>query len=375
MLIKLRFIGLLFILLLSTSASGQSYQTMSLQELMEDQNYWQNVVSETDWDFFKVYDKFGRVNENAPPVFLPRSEGRRIWLEATFGKDCWTYDSNGKQVVDIAKIAQTYNASHEDINNKLAAQRIAMSEYSSGIKSWHRFNTIPKIEDAIRNHPDNQYNPDNLVNNDEWWYCPDYDGDPTLVLREDCIEYYMGMRKADQHGLSKYTAHELIAKLRLYSDNRKQEILHHPDNPNNPLNPYDPNIDPYIPEPEPTPATHCHSIGPAGDGFMIGDRQLGNHCMYHQNGRLSHEVPYAHGVRHGTERTYFDSGEKREERTYWNGELNGKQFTWYRNGNYSSTKNFEDGKSRGEYRTYYEDGRPTACFTYHSNGKRTKCPL
>ena len=122
-------------------------------------------------------------------------------------------------------------------------------------------------------------------------------------------------------------------------------------------------------------ATHCHSIG--SGSYMIGDKNtLGNWCSYHQNGRLSQEIPYAHGKRHGTAREYFDNGERRAEYTYWNGKKNGQKFVWYRNGHLRSKHYYQDDKLDGEARTYYEqDGRPSTCWFYPHDGKRYKCPL
>jgi hypothetical protein len=152
-------------------------------------------------------------------------------------------------------------------------------------------------------------------------------------------------------------------------------IRNHPDNPHNKNNTLDDNF--YSPEPE---ATHCHSVGPAGQGFMVGTNQLGNWCMYHQNGRLSEEIPYAHGNRHGTAREYFDNGKLRAEYTYFNGKKNGKKRVWYRSGEYEneilkSEHNYEDDRLHGEARTWYQNGNPSTCWRYNYGQKLYKCPL
>lgn len=228
-----------------------------------------------------------------------------------------------------------------------------------------------------------------IVYNDEVWLFPTTGSDIPLVLpREEGIALSLDARtNLTGRTLSKNEVFDTIDYLRDYSDGIKQQmrntsipqlteyIKHHPDNPNNPLNPYDPNVDPYEPGPEPSGATHCHSIGPNGKGFMVGDKQLGSHCMYHQNGRLSQEMPYAHGKKHGTARNYYDNGEKSAEYPYWNGKKNGQQLSWYRNGNLKGRHYFEDNQLHGEARTYYEDGRPTACWLYDHGRRISRCPL
>ena len=159
MLIKLRFIGLLLILSLSSSIFGQDYRSMSLNELTEDLTYWHNVVDQKDWWFFKKHDRYGRVIEDAPPVFLRRNEGVRIEFEAKYGKDFFFYHSGGILSMDADKMAKAYNRSVWEIELELDAIFGAMLNYSDKNKEWHRKNTIPTIEDAIRNHQDNPFKP------------------------------------------------------------------------------------------------------------------------------------------------------------------------------------------------------------------------
>lgn len=147
-------------------------------------------------------------------------------------------------------------------------------------------------------------------------------------------------------------------------------IRNHPDNPQNPNNTLNDIV--YSPEPE---ATHCHSVGPPGKGFMLGTKQLGNWCSYHQNGRLSQEFPYAHGERHGTAREYFDNGERRAEYTYWNGKKNGQSLVWWNNGNIRSKHYLEDDQLHGEARTWYKNGNPSTCWIYNYGKKNSRCPL
>ena len=130
----------------------------------------------------------------------------------------------------------------------------------------------------------------------------------------------------------------------------------------------------FQPIPKPSGATECRSIGPKGKGFMVGTKQSGNWCMYHRNGRLSQETPYAHGVKHGMSREYYDNGNRRRQIPYWNGKYHGKTIWWYRNGNSQSMVHHDNGVEHGEYRTWYENGRSSACFMY-TYGKRVKCSL
>ena len=128
--------------------------------------------------------------------------------------------------------------------------------------------------------------------------------------------------------------------------------------------------------PVPPGSTHCKATGPNGRGFMVGNKQSGSHCMYHNsNGRLSQVIPYANGLRHGLGINYYDNGYKSSETPYRNGKKHGQQLSWYRNGNLKSKLSWENGKQRGEYRTWYKNGRPSACWTYYYDGSRNKCPL
>ncbi len=281
MLIKLRFIGLLLILLLSTSIFGQNYQSMSLHELKEELNYWNNCVNQGDWWFFRRM----RGSIDQAPAFQPNIKGLKIWMKEKYGKDYFYVNSNYEPDIRFESIAYDQKRDLYDVKGEVTREIGAMQKFSNNQKAWHRNNTIPAIENAIRNHPDN----------------------------------------------------------------------------------------PNKPGPEPSGATHCHSIG--SGSYMIGNTQSGNKCYYHSNGRLRQEVPYAHGKRHGTLINYFDNGDKQSVIPYWNGEKNGKFISWWRNRNIKSTLDYEDGKQRGEYRTWYENGRPSACWTYHYDGSRSKCPL
>lgn len=158
MLIKLRIIGLVFIMLFSTSTSfGQNYESMSLNELTEDLNYWHNVLDKNDWWFFKKRDKFGRVLERAAPVFLHKDKGFRIAWGAKYGYKFFFHNESGLSI-DAVKISKYYNRPLYEIDNELNLMYVTMEDYSNKLKEWHRDNTIPTIENAIRSHLVNQSN-------------------------------------------------------------------------------------------------------------------------------------------------------------------------------------------------------------------------
>ena len=155
MLIKLRFIGLLLILLFNTSIFGQNYQSMSLQELNEDLTYWNNVVDKGDWWFFRRM--IGSIDR--APAFLANVKGLRIWMRETYGKDYFYFDSNNELSVKFSSMAYDKNRPFDVIKWEVLRELQAMHQFSDDMKTWHRNNTIPAIENAIINHPDNQYNP------------------------------------------------------------------------------------------------------------------------------------------------------------------------------------------------------------------------
>lgn len=118
-------------------------------------------------------------------------------------------------------------------------------------------------------------------------------------------------------------------------------------------------------------ATHCHSIG--SGSYMIGNTQLGTRCSYHQNGRLSQETPYAHGVIHGTMRKYWDNGNKREEHPYWNGQRNGTKYAWRKDGIRLETINYVDGRKHGEARSFSNNGNLSRCSIYNHGSRTGSC--
>ncbi len=146
MLIKFRFIGLLLVFLFShTTIYGQN---KSLDELHKDLNYYHNVVDAKDMWFFKRR----RGPMNLPPAFLPKNEGMEIWFVDNYGKD--------GQITEAA----------------MQQAMINMYNFSKGVKLEIRKNTIPAIESAIRNHPDNPNNSHN----------PNTHHNPTLSSAETC---------------------------------------------------------------------------------------------------------------------------------------------------------------------------------------------
>ena len=161
MLIKLRFIGLLLILLFNTSTFGQNnFSSKSLYELHDDLNYWHNTVDKGDWWFFRRM----RGSIDRAPDFLPSMKGLRIWMRETYGKDYFYFDSKNELNVKFSSMAYDKNRPFDVIKWEVLREIQAMNQFSNNMKAWHRNNTIPAIENAIRNHPDNPNNPNFHLN-------------------------------------------------------------------------------------------------------------------------------------------------------------------------------------------------------------------
>ena len=88
----------------------------------------------------------------------------------------------------------------------------------------------------------------NLVNNNEWWICPVVGATPELLPRQECIQKYIAILKANSTTpLDRNIILKLKKDLREFSDENKrrtrnifipqlkEQIKNHPDNPDNPI--------------------------------------------------------------------------------------------------------------------------------------------
>ena len=134
MLSKLKYIGLLFVFMLSTSIFGQNHNSRSLQDLQQDLIYYNNVLSANNmWFFQKAVINMYTLDTNYSTILLPRNEGI-------------------DKYINYMKMMGKYNRYTIDENIR------QLNRDSDKIKSYIHDVTVPAIEHAIRNHPDNQNN-------------------------------------------------------------------------------------------------------------------------------------------------------------------------------------------------------------------------
>jgi hypothetical protein len=123
MLIKLRFIGLLFLLLLGTSAYGENYPTTSLQQLQQDLYRANFLVNDNNWWICPVV--------GAQPVPLPREECIQKYIAMLKAKNV------------------AFNR-----NNIVSELRKFSDENKRRIRDM-----IPQLQELVDYHPDNPDNP------------------------------------------------------------------------------------------------------------------------------------------------------------------------------------------------------------------------
>ena len=146
MLIKLRFIGLLLILLLNTSAFGQK----PLQELQQELTDWTNIVNNNEWWIFPT--EYGAV------TIIPRRKGIEAYIT--------DLKMNGASL------------SKYDILEKIDQLR----RFSNNQKQQIQNNFIPQLKEQIKHHPDNPNNPLNP-------FDPNIDPHNPIVYTPEPIEY------------------------------------------------------------------------------------------------------------------------------------------------------------------------------------------
>jgi TonB family protein len=78
---------------------------------------------------------------------------------------------------------------------------------------------------------------------------------------------------------------------------------------------------------------------------------------YHGNGKMSWEVTYANGLRHGQSQRWYPSGERSDSGTFTNGAHTGRWRYWHRNGTLRSEGEYQLGKQEGEGTTWYPNGQ------------------
>ncbi len=82
----------------------------------------------------------------------------------------------------------------------------------------------------------------------------------------------------------------------------------------------------------------------------------------YRNGKVKARVPYKHGAKHGTARTWYANGQLSTERLYVMGKREGRHRGWHANGRVQFYSNFQDGKFHGESWSWFDDGGISTYF-------------
>lgn len=93
--------------------------------------------------------------------------------------------------------------------------------------------------------------------------------------------------------------------------------------------------------------------------------------MWHDNGKLSDEVPVTHGKAQGVWKSYFYTGELMFEQTFADGKQNGPSTRYYRSGQREEYGIYENGKLDGMRTTWHENGQKRDEDEFE-NGQRVK---
>ncbi|WP_029038775.1 toxin-antitoxin system YwqK family antitoxin [Salinimicrobium xinjiangense] len=101
-----------------------------------------------------------------------------------------------------------------------------------------------------------------------------------------------------------------------------------------------------------TPEEEVHEIARRNE---VGEHSI---KLHHFNGKISHEIDYVNGIKHGKFTQFDHSGKKIEEGQYINGEQSGTWTGYYLNGEKKRVNNFSRGDMHGEITGFYEDGTP-----------------